>query len=49
MTVIALAVLGLWLLRDCRLGLGARGRAAFGDWTRYHGVRPRRAEAPGYR
>ena len=41
MTVIAVAVLGLWLLRDCRLGLGARGRAAWvvlvkiTDWDRY--------------
>ena len=48
MTVTALAVLGLWFLRDCRLGLGARGRATFGDWARYHDVRPGRAEAPGY-
>jgi hypothetical protein len=49
MTATTLAVLGFWSLRDYPLGFRARGRAVFRDGARYHGVRPRRAEALGFR
>src|ERR1700674_532655 len=49
MTVTAFAVPGPGFLRDRRLGLCVRDRAAFGDWTRYHDIGPRHAEAPGHR